>query len=105
MTSIFSRRVWIFLSAVSVCAVASAVESTPASFFAKHCTECHDKDTKKGNLDLAALKADFADTENFARWVKVHDRIAAGEMPPKKAARPPRCGHAPSPSARSSRCL
>ncbi|NBU08915.1 MAG: DUF1592 domain-containing protein [Proteobacteria bacterium] len=89
MTSIFSRRVWIFLSAVSVCAVASAVESTPASFFAKHCTECHDKDTKKGNLDLAALKADFADTENFARWVKVHDRIAAGEMPPKKAARPP----------------
>ncbi len=59
------------------------------SFFARHCTECHDKDTKKGNLDLTSLKPDFADADNFARWVKVHDRIESGEMPPKKKARPP----------------
>src|SRR5205823_5581720 len=25
----------------------------------------------------------------FARWLKVHDRIEAGEMPPRKRARPP----------------
>ena len=68
---------------------APAAEFKPASFFAKHCTECHDKDTKKGNLDLTALKPDFAAAENFARWVKVHDYIASGEMPPKKRARPP----------------
>ena len=43
----------------------------------------------KGGLDLTALKPDFADAENFARWVKVHDRIESGEMPPKKKPRPP----------------
>lgn len=73
----------------SFTATTAAAEFKPAPFFAKHCTECHDKETKKGNLDLASLKPDFADAEAFARWVKVHDHIASGEMPPKKKARPP----------------
>ena len=64
-------------------------ENVPAAFFEAHCTECHDADMKKGNLDLTALKQDFADPENFARWVKIHDRIENGEMPPKKEKRPP----------------
>ena len=70
-------------------AVVAQAATDRAAFFSQHCTECHDKDTKKGNLDLTALKSDFTDAENFARWVKVHDRIASGEMPPKKKARPP----------------
>ncbi len=70
-------------------APASAADFRPAAFFAKHCNECHDKDTKKGNLDLTALKPDFTDAESFARWVKVFDRVCSGEMPPKKQARPP----------------
>ena len=57
--------------------------------FQSRCLDCHDSDTKKGNFDLTALRTDFTDAENFARWVKVHDRIASGEMPPKKSARPP----------------
>ena len=68
--------------------IAVAVHAEPAAFFEKHCIECHDADTHKGGLDLTALKRDYADTENFARWVKVHDRIESGEMPPKKKARP-----------------
>jgi hypothetical protein len=56
--------------------------------FEHRCLDCHDADSKKGNLDLTALKPDFADAETFARWLKVHDRIASGEMPPKKKARP-----------------
>jgi hypothetical protein len=43
---------------------------------------------QKGGLDLTALPFQPADPDNFARWVKVHDRIAAGEMPPKKKPRP-----------------
>ncbi|NBV21975.1 MAG: DUF1587 domain-containing protein, partial [Proteobacteria bacterium] len=69
--------------------LACGAEFKPVPFFSAHCTECHDKDVRKGNLDLTALKPDFTDAENFTRWVKVHDRIAAGEMPPKKSARPP----------------
>jgi hypothetical protein len=59
-----------------------------SEFFEKHCVECHDADTRKGNLDLTSLKPDFADVETFARWVTVYDRVTAGEMPPKKKPRP-----------------
>lgn len=68
---------------------ARSENAQPQAFFEKHCTDCHDADEKKGGLDLTALKADFTDAENFARWVKVHDVIASGEMPPKKKERPP----------------
>ncbi len=77
-----------FHRAILCCAISAVAHAEPAAFFENHCTECHDADTKKGNLDLTALKRDFADAENFARWVKVHDRIESGDMPPKKKARP-----------------
>ena len=57
-------------------------------FLEKHCFECHDSDTKKGGLDLTLLKFDPANSTNFSKWVVVHDRVAEGEMPPKKKARP-----------------
>ncbi len=57
-------------------------------FLEKHCVECHDAETKKGDLDLTALKFEFANPTNFSKWVLVHDRVASGEMPPKKKARP-----------------
>ncbi|MFO0808774.1 MAG: DUF1592 domain-containing protein [Gemmataceae bacterium] len=55
-------------------------------FLDKHCTACHDADTKKGNLDLTALPFDAG---TFAKWVTIHDRAATGEMPPKGEPRPP----------------
>lgn len=58
------------------------------AFIENRCLDCHDSDTKKGDLDLTALKPDFTDAYTFERWVKVHDRVASGEMPPKKKARP-----------------
>lgn len=58
------------------------------TFLDQHCVECHDADTKKGNLDLTALKLDLQDRKTFAEWVKVHDRVRDGEMPPKKKAQP-----------------
>ena len=75
---------WLWLALLPAHA---AVPTT--AYISSHCTECHDRDTKKGNLDLTSFPLDLADPENFARWVKIHDRIAAGEMPPKKKARPP----------------
>src|SRR4051812_18377547 len=60
-------------------------------FLERHCFECHDDAARAGDLDLSALKSDVADPSAFAAWVKVHDRLEAGEMPPKDkvAARPP----------------
>ncbi len=47
------------------------------------CLDCHDKETAKGSLDLTALSFDLADPSNRDRWVRIHDRIEKGEMPPK----------------------
>jgi hypothetical protein len=57
-------------------------------FLEKHCFDCHDAATKKGGLDLTAPLADFTDAATFAKWVKVHDRVRAGEMPPSKKDQP-----------------
>ncbi len=80
------------VSTLLFCSFGFAIQAaeTPANaFLGKHCIECHDSETRKGNLDLSSLKPDFADAETFTRWMKVHDRIESGEMPPKKQARPP----------------
>jgi len=66
---------------------------TPAStnvrqFLEANCYACHSTQTKKGDLDLTALKLDLDDPKAFATWVKVHDRVRDGEMPPKGMPRP-----------------
>lgn len=69
--------------------VRSAPAPAPlARFLEFHCADCHDGDADKGGLDLAALPLQLDDATNFAAWVKIHDRLQAGEMPPKKRERP-----------------
>lgn len=65
--------------------LADAAEQSEAKFFAQHCSDCHDAETKKGGLDLSALAWKPQDADNFSEWVKIHDRVQAGEMPPAKA--------------------
>src|ERR1700744_5128053 len=69
--------------------VAAAAAPPSQAFLKTHCFECHNKETKEGNLDLAGLDYNLANVDNFALWVKVHDRLEAGEMPPKDSERPP----------------
>src|SRR4029434_4909070 len=57
-------------------------------FLQTDCYACHAGTTKKGNLDLSALKPDLEDAQSFAVWVKVHDRVRALEMPPKSMPQP-----------------
>lgn len=52
------------------------------AFMAAHCLDCHNADTKQGNLDLTTLPFDTDNPKTFAMWVKVHDRVQNGEMPP-----------------------
>jgi hypothetical protein len=62
--------------------------ATVRDFLATNCFGCHDSATKKGNLDLTTLNPDFEDAKTFGIWVKVHDRVRDGEMPPKGMPRP-----------------
>ncbi|MBK8094020.1 MAG: DUF1592 domain-containing protein [Verrucomicrobiaceae bacterium] len=80
-------RVPALFFALSVPAFAAAPKAI-TTFFDQHCTECHDAEVKKGGLDLTALAFDLKDPQLFEKWVKVHDSVADGEMPPKKKARP-----------------
>ena len=70
-------------------APAAELPNSFRSFLDEHCMECHDADTKKGGLNLETLETQLGNPAQFDAWVKVHDRISAGEMPPKKKARPP----------------
>lgn len=65
-----------------------AVPKTTADFFSVYCMDCHDAETKKGDLDLSVLKFDLSNPKTFAAWVKIHDRVRDGEMPPKKKTQP-----------------
>ena len=80
---------WIAIVTAAIISTFSQVRADPAPFLRSFCFECHDSDSHEGNLDLTALKLDPSSPENFARWVKIHDRIESGEMPPKKQPRPP----------------
>ena len=67
--------------------LATVAAAEPRAFLEKHCYECHDKETKKGGLDLTSLGSE---KQQLDRWIKVHDAVADGEMPPaKKKTRPP----------------
>jgi len=81
-----------FSTWAGVSALAATTVPQPAevkAFVEKRCAECHDTDTQKGDLDLTTLSFDLSNQQIFAKWVRIHDRVAAGEMPPpKKKARP-----------------
>ncbi|MEP7354787.1 MAG: DUF1592 domain-containing protein [Acidobacteriota bacterium] len=57
-------------------------------FLRQNCTVCHGGSSPKAGLDLTKLAYEPANPDNFATWVKVHDRLSAGEMPPAGMPRP-----------------
>lgn len=50
------------------------------------CAGCHNSLNAMGGLDLAALPRRFEDRSVRERWIRVYDRVAKGEMPPKGVA-------------------
>jgi mono/diheme cytochrome c family protein len=75
-----------FLATTLLCGVSFAGEEQiagSAEFFDQHCSECHYEDMS-GGLDLSVLKFEPGNADNLATWIRLLDRVAAGEMPPKK---------------------
>lgn len=62
------------------------------AFLQTHCYDCHDSETEKGGLNLETLALALEEREVIEKWVKVHDKVRDGEMPPKKKQRPPEDG-------------
>ncbi len=64
-------------------------KSTIKPFLDAHCVECHGPEVKKANLRLDEFQPDFADAKTAKLWIKTHDMLVAGAMPPKNRDRPP----------------
>ena len=80
-------------AAVALCGtwLAAARAAPPeviGPFLERHCLDCHSGETPEAGLDLSAIAWNPADASSFARFVRIHDRIARGEMPPAESPRP-----------------
>ena len=64
-----------------------AMPTAAQSFLRQNCLACHSKANASGGLNLTTAFQPN-DANNFTLWVKVHDRVAAGEMPPKTFPQP-----------------
>lgn len=64
--------------------------ATPLSTFAyDHCLECHDNLTSKAGLNLETLPPSLEPGPHFDTWLRVYQRVSAGEMPPPNQPQPP----------------
>ena len=57
---------------------------TTTTLIDNSCLDCHDEFEQKGNLNLETLARVSADPSSIQMWLQVYDRVASGEMPPKK---------------------
>lgn len=88
--SLALRCVYMFAMLVVFCepSLADEVPANIVSFLSKHCLECHDTANKSGNLDLSEASFQLSQPATKQQWIQIHDRIRAGEMPPKDATQP-----------------
>ena len=67
--------------------VAAVTQATAGADVVPHlnqtCLGCHEGESAEGGLDLASLPFDLSDPSIRDRWIRLHDRVEKGEMPPK----------------------
>jgi len=51
------------------------------------CIHCHDG-SQDNRLNMDELGTNLGDSKTFEMWERIHDRMAAGEMPPEEESRP-----------------
>lgn len=66
----------------------AGIPAQAGAFLERHCMECHDEEVQKGGLNLSAMDWEPLDEAALAAWVRLFDRVEAGEMPPEKKPRP-----------------
>ncbi|MBI1352810.1 MAG: DUF1592 domain-containing protein [Acidobacteria bacterium] len=74
-----------WLLALAPTALWAAPKPAPAearSFLDARCVACHGASNPQAGLDLSAAGFDLEDPANLERWVRIHDRVRDGEMPP-----------------------
>ena len=63
---------------------AAELPQAASGFVEKHCAECHDESTAKGDFRIDLLGTDLANEANHKRWARILERVQNREMPPAK---------------------
>lgn len=66
----------------------SETSSQASAFLSQHCADCHAAGSAEGGFDVELLQEPNSLSSDFAMWVRVVDRVHAGEMPPADASQP-----------------
>ena len=62
--------------------IAENLPTAAEELIQKTCVDCHSGDDPESGLDLSALSIELSKPALRDQWILIHDRIAAGEMPP-----------------------
>lgn len=81
---IIERQALNQVAAVLVCLLGNTAlaQEDARAFLSEHCAACHNSAEQAGKLDVESLRFEPFDHDIVARWIKIHDRVKAGEMPP-----------------------
>ena len=87
---------WVFLlsgfhtasQAQTAGAASDAFKQKVRPFLDDYCLNCHDEETKKGNVSLESLTDVSAD--NASMWKRIWEQVALKEMPPRKRTNQPK---------------
>ncbi len=71
-----------YLSATDTNVSFSSMPPTAKAFIVKNCAVCHHPPNAPLGIDLTALTFNLSDVDTFGRWVRVHDAVRDGKMPP-----------------------
>jgi hypothetical protein len=86
---------WLVLSAALILAsrlgqAAEAEFQGPElqAFLKANCFDCHSGKSAEAGFDLEKLGTDLNQSQTEKHWVRIHDRVHSGEMPPADATQP-----------------
>jgi len=74
------------LASMTALGAESPVPFVTAEFISKNCVGCHAGTKAPAGLDLSRLDFNLDNAETLRRWVRVHDAVEKGTMPPGKTA-------------------
>ena len=82
-------RVSLIITILTLLAFTAVTRAANVDAFVKqHCIDCHGADVQEAGLRLDRLSRDLANPDVMRTWVLIHDRVRAGEMPPKDSIPP-----------------
>ncbi len=84
----FALRCVLCLPAVLGLASRAWAAGEVKAMISAHCVECHGAESPEAGLDLTKLTGKLAEPKIFDGWMRVLDRVAKREMPPKDAKQP-----------------